>query len=106
MSKRTMTILSLIPVACVILEIGLTAMCLRYNSEIGTWVLTFGVFRALSAAGLFLHPYPCLLAELVGLILALKSKNKKFIIAFVIEIILNIVAVIFSIQEFYYAMSI
>lgn len=106
MSKRTITILSLIPVACVILEIGLTAMCLRYNSEIGAWVLKFGVFGALSTIGLFFLPYPCLLIEFVGLILALKSKHKKFIITFAIEIILNIIVMIFSMQQFYYALSI
>lgn len=106
MSKRKMTVLSSIPVACALLEIALTAMCLRYNSETGAWVLKFGVFRALSATGFFFLPYPCLLVEFIGMIMAVKGEYKKFIIAFAVEIIVSIIVMVFSMREFYYALSI
>ena len=106
MSKRKMIVLSSIPVACALLEIGLTAMCLRYDFETGTWMLKLGALRALSAVGYFFLPYPCLLAELIGMVMAVKGKRKRFIIAFSIEIIISAIVVIFSMREFYYALSI
>ena len=106
MSKRKMTVLSSIPVACALLEIVITAMCLRYNSETGTWMLKFGVFRALAAAGFFFLPYPCLLVECIGMIMAVRDKHKKLMIAFAVEIIISIIVMIFSMREFYYALSI
>ena len=38
--------------------------------------------------------------------MAVKNKHKKFIVAFVIEIIISIIVMIFSMREFNYALSI
>ena len=40
------------------------------------------------------------------MIMAVRDKHKKLMIAFAVEIIISIIVMIFSMREFYYALSI
>lgn len=106
MKKKTMILLSLLPLLLVIAEAILWLSNWTYDPVSSSWVAESGYVTLAAVLGMFSFPFVCLIFSITGFVVSLKSKSSLFLIVFSIESILFLLAIVFSIREFYYALSI
>lgn len=106
MKKKTQTVLSSLPLFLVIAEAIMWFSNWTYDSVSGSWVSESGYGGFVAVVGVFLFPFVCLIISITGFVVSLKSKTTRYLIIFSIESILSLLAIVFSIREFYYALSI
>ena len=105
MSNRKLMMISLIPIVFAILEMVLWFTNIRYDSASGSWIL-HGNLSFLAVMGFFSLPFICFILEMAGLVFSIKQKHTSFRSVFIAELLLNFLAIFFSVREFYYGLSI
>lgn len=103
--KYGIYILLLTPVILAITECLLWFSNLNYDAVIGGWV-SENKFSYFAVMCFYFLPFIRIIIETTGFIPALKNKMKLYSVLFSIEILLDLIHCLYSIREFYYALSI